>query len=590
MKIFKQIIIGITFVFMAVACNEGIDPISKVDPGDDLAAPVVKIRYPAEGTEIKIPALIASVDIEFEVTDDIELQSVKVNLDGIELKNYTEFTDYRRLVDEFSYDNVTDGNHTLSVIATDMEGKSTTGSVNFAKVLPYVPLYADELLYLPFDGDFMDLISFELATEVGTPGFDSKGVINQSYAGATDSYLTFSTDNLQTDEFSAVFWLKINAVPDRAGILVMGPPDEVNPDAQNNRTSGFRFFRENASGMQRFKLNAGNGAADTWFDGGAAADVDPGTGQWVHFAFTISTTECIVYVNGEVVSQGAFDGIDWTGCDVLSIMSGAPRFTGWSHLSDLSLMDELRLFGRALTQSEIQDIILAEAGSVSGYIPKYDGEIFYMPFEDNYKDLISGTEATTVGTPGFSAGKVGQAYAGATDSYLTFPPEGLQGSEFSAVFWMNVNPVPDRAGILVMSPPDPDNPDAMNKRTSGFRFFREGGATNQIVKLNAGNGSAESWFDGGGAATIDPSAVEWTHYAFTISATECVIYLNGEIASQGAFSGIDWTECDLFSIMSGDPRFVGWDHFSDLSLMDELRIFNKALTQEEVQNIIADEQ
>ena len=133
MKIFKQIIIGITFVFMAVACNEGIDPISKVDPGDDLAAPVVKIRYPAEGTEIKIPALIASVDIEFEVTDDIELQSVKVNLDGIELKNYTEFTDYRRLVDEFSYDNVTDGNHTLSVIATDMEGKSTTGSVNFAK-------------------------------------------------------------------------------------------------------------------------------------------------------------------------------------------------------------------------------------------------------------------------------------------------------------------------------------------------------------------------------------------------------------------------------------------------------------------------
>ena len=44
----------------------------------------------------------------------------------------------------------------------------------------------------------------------------------------------------------------------------------------------------------------------------------------------------------------------------MSIMSGVPRFSGWNHLSDLSHLDELRLFNKVLTQSEIQGIMNAE--------------------------------------------------------------------------------------------------------------------------------------------------------------------------------------------------------------------------------------
>ena len=105
---------------------------------------------------------------------------------------------------------------------------------------------------------------------------------------------------------------------------------------------------------------AGNGAADSWFDGGDAADIVVPDDTWHHFAFTISGTECVVYIDGEVVSQNAFDGIDWTECDMISIMSGAPHFTGWDHWSDLSYMDELRLFTKALTQEEISQIIADE--------------------------------------------------------------------------------------------------------------------------------------------------------------------------------------------------------------------------------------
>src|SRR5690554_6942054 len=49
-----------------------------------------------------------------------------------------------------------------------------------------------------------------------------------------------------------------------------------------------------------------------------------------------------------------------------------------------------------------------------------DGQIFYMDFEDDYEDYQSLNEATAIGSPTFATGKVGKAYAGAENSYLTF--------------------------------------------------------------------------------------------------------------------------------------------------------------------------
>lgn len=584
MKIVKYILVGLFAIVFATACNEGIDPISKVDPGPDASAPVITIKYPAEGTKIQVPELITSINIQIEASDDIELKSVALLIDNVQIASFTEFKDYRRLVKEYLFDKVTNGPHTLTVRATDIEGKVTNTSVNFEKKPPYVPIYPGEIFYMPFDGDYMEKINFVNANKVGNPGFAGQALKGtNAYAGATDGYLTFPTTGLKNPEFSASFWLKINAVPDRAGVLVMGPPDPAAPTAPNNRKNGFRFFRENAAGKQRFKLNVGNGTADVWFDGGSAADVDPAAGKWTHFAFTISPTECVVYINGKVAKQGTFTGVNWTDCDVLSIMSGAPRFSGWNHLSDLSYMDELRLFNKSLTATDVQNIIQND----SPYVAKYSGEVLYMPFEGNYKELNSNTEAAKVGTPTFADGKSGKAYAGATDSYITFPTTNLvKTKEVSAVFWMKVNPSPDRAGILTLGPEDKTNagyPAVQNKRTNGFRFFREGSATSQQFKVNVGlGGTNESWNDGG---KIDPSA-GWTHFAFTVSETKSVIYINGELARESTFTGgIDWTGCDLLSIMSGAPRFTEWNHKSDLSLMDELRIFSKSLTQTDVQAI-----
>lgn len=592
MKQIKYISGVLVAMLLFYACDQGIDGITFVDPGADTTAPQVTINYPLEGTTIKVLEAVTSITVDFEVTDDIEVASIQALVDGQNIASMSDFKDYRRvLVDDLSYNSLDDGDHTFTVNATDLDGKTTSVSVNFVKEPAYVPLYAGETLYMPFDGDYFDLVGLRPAEQVGSPGFLGEGFVGlNSYAGASDSYLSLSTDGMLEDEFSAVFWYKVNAEPDRAGVLVIGPPDTERaefPEIQNLRTNGFRFFRENAGGEQRFKLNVGHGDGDSWFDGGESADI-PADAGWTHMAFTISQSQATVYINGEIVSQGDFAGVDWANCDQLSIMSGAPRFTQWGHLSDLSNMDELRMFNRVLSQGEIQNIMTTEAG---GFVGTFDGEMFYMPFDGDNTEMFTNSDATVVGAPGFAGEGAagGDAYAGATDGYLTFPTAGLTTEEFSATMWYKINADPDRAGILVMGPPDTEGaeyPDVQNLRTNGFRFFREAGGDGQVFKLNVGNGSADSWFDGGATASIPSDTLDWVHLAFSISGSECVVYINGEVVAQGSFTGVDWTGCDLLSIASGAPRFNQWNHWSDLSYMDELRLFDKALSQEEVQSVM----
>jgi hypothetical protein len=67
------------------------------------------------------------------------------------------------------------------------------------------------------------------------------------------------------------------------------------------------------------------------------------------------------------------------------------------------------------------------------------------------------------------------------------------------------------------------------------------------------------------------------------------IYANGTLLrAQSSYSDeISWADCEFISIGSGEPRFSEWGHLADVSYIDEIRIFNKKLSQSEVQAIIA---
>ncbi|NJW54090.1 LamG-like jellyroll fold domain-containing protein [Salinimicrobium oceani] len=565
MKNYNRIFLGILAVlFIMTGCErEGIDPITKVDPGADQGAPEVNIKYPQQGTVINEAVELSTITIDLEVEDDIELQEIVVMVNGEEVATFTEFTDYRIALKKVIFEGLPIGEHTVTVRATDMDGNETVQTVNFTKEPPYSPKFENEIFYMPFNKDFMELVGLQTPAQIGSPGFsDDAQEGTGAYKGAADSYLSIPMADLG-NEFTVAFWYKLDPSVGRAGIITATDDSDLN--------QGFRLFRE-ASGpdAQVLKLNLGTGEDSAWNDGGKISSVEP---EWTHITLTVSPSGTAIYFNGVLERATVLNNVpvDWTGVENLVIGSGL-NFNGWGHHSDPSLIDELRIFDAALTAEEVSLMVNPPSEDLS----------LYLPFEGDYTEQISGRNITVVGSPGFAGeAKAGtDAYAGADGAYLTFPSSGLLGDEFTTTFWYKVNSTPDRAGIISISAVNEAGPN-MNNLTKGFQLFREGSADSQRIKASVGTGAGNSWNDGG---LIDVTAGEWVHIAFVITENKSRIYLNGELATEANVAGgVDWTGADLVSVMSGAPRFVEWNHLSDRSYVDDLRFYRVALTEEEIE-------
>ncbi len=383
----------------------------------------------------------------------------------------------------------------------------------------------------------------------------------------------------------------------------MGPEDTENeayPETQNLRTSGFRIFREPRGDLQVIKANFGTGEAEHWLDGGDLATVDATLAEWAHVALVIDATTASFYLNGELVaSTEEHLGLSTTGCDLLSIMSGTPRFTEWGHGADLSTMDELKIFNKALTEAELETLTGLEFGLPTIEDPEDPGleaidgedavEVLHLSFDTDFSvtsDLD--VTATAVGSPTVVDGGVsGKAYSGDVDSYLTIPTAGLLTEQFSVSMWIKMDPTATRAGLVSISAVNAENPDD-NNLSKGLRFFREGDDLKQTFKGNIGTGDANAWVDGGAYATFAADREEWLHVAITVGGGKSQVYLNGILAAVSSEDVVvDWTDCEIMSIGSGAPNFKAWGHLGETSLLDEVKIFNGVLTPAQIADLKA---
>lgn len=346
MKLFKYLFVCSLVTLLAVACNKGLDDIIPVGQGDDVDAPTVVINYPVEGKPFVSPEDPGTITFKVLAVDDIELKSVTIRLDGVEIAYYTTFKDYRRLDLNLPYE-LSAGNHTLTAIVYDKLDQSDEATVNFQKITApvYTPLEG-EVAYFPLDGYYLDLISGSGLTVTGAPSF-ATGKLLDGYAGAADSYVEFPATGLLGDEFGVAFWYKLTATPQRAGIMAISPEGD-------SRNYGFRFARENSGNFQNLFVNYGDGATEVWINPFYQATED---GNWMHIAITIDAVGSKYYINGELVLENPHEGkIDWTGCNSLSIASGMPNFVYWEHFSDLSMYDEIHLFNKAISVETIQGL------------------------------------------------------------------------------------------------------------------------------------------------------------------------------------------------------------------------------------------
>lgn len=268
-------------------------------------------------------------------------------------------------------------------------------------------------------------------------------------------------------------------------------------------------------------------------------------GVWSHLAATIdSSKNAKIYVDGELIASGTVTGSPGASVGSLVIGSG---FDGQ--------IDEVRIYTRALSKAEIQsdETIAVDAGAPPPTVPVKSGLIAAYGFEELPSSGSTIIDSSSLGNNGTystirSGGRFGSAIptGEATVTHTTALSVGK-----AATFEM-----------WVYSTKNLNETRALLELGSGSGGWKIGIINSSTYYVWAGSWPTAT---GTGAVTLNRPQ----HLAVTYSGTSVRIYVDGSLKATGSASGtVDSKTLKLKPPPSGR--------------LDEVRIYNRALTQAEV--------
>lgn len=363
------------------SCSDGyIDDITPVPQGTDSSAPQIQITSPTSTVNIPFTENKTDVKFDFSVDDDIELANIEILLDGVKLNTYSSFIDYRKYIGSYTYKNLALGNHTFTVNAKDLAGKSSSKVFNFKVTNVYTPFNSSEVFFVPFDNPSTDPLKIAQDQVLNTPAKSNSttvfsGANGNAMKGDYVKYISYAKPNNWVSDaksFSVSFWFKLNGQTknNNGG---NGPEYIFSIPSSNGHWSGGQamlFFETNSSGTQiKFPVVDKN-MGDTWFvwEGGNAI---PGIADntWKHCAlvYDASTSKMTLYINGvanpNTPAWANHGDINMNEATMSEFRIGAgPKDVNndsaddWLRSSWKGGLDQFRLFTTALSASEVKSI------------------------------------------------------------------------------------------------------------------------------------------------------------------------------------------------------------------------------------------
>ncbi len=311
------------------------------------------------------------------------------------------------------------------------------------------------------------------------------------------------------------------------------------------------------------------------------ATTEPSEGVWHHAVSTYDGTNMRVYVDGVLKQTCAATGsinISGGGIEIGSFASTGYPFKG--------VIDEVRIYNRALSLSEISD--LYKAGSavlIKSAVSGKSGLVGYWPMNEGTGTQIDDASGNkyngTLNGPSWVVGKLRNAlsFDGANDYVRTasLPLGDLQ--KLSIAYWLKV--------------PQPTGAQTITMELSSDGNANPNGAFWQLIY---GNGSIFSSTLGAtalyGAGPVHNSktypmpSVGWHHFVFVYDRSKASnqiesVYIDGvsqtlaaTITSLGA--GTYFRNDNLYLMSRGGISFFTGGY------MDDLRIYNRILSQSEI--------
>jgi glucose/arabinose dehydrogenase len=320
----------------------------------DTVAPTVSIAEPAAGATVS-----GNLTLRANASDDDSVAGVQFKVDGANVGAEDTSAPYSVVWDSRS---VADGNHSITAVARDPSSNSATSAAVAVDVdNPSTPPPTGLVAAYGFDEGFGSSVS----DSSGTGNGGTIAGATRSAAGRFGSALQFDgvddrvvvPDAASLDlspQLTLEAWVRPTLGTGWRTTLAKESGDTVAYSLYSNRSTLVPTTEVNLDGRTR----AANGASAVPLN------------TWTHLASTYDGTTIRLFVNGTQVGTLGRTGVMAPSAGPLSIGGNAVHGEWFQ-----GLIDEVRVYNRALTATEIQTDMNASVGTPDGEAPTAPGNL-----------------------------------------------------------------------------------------------------------------------------------------------------------------------------------------------------------------------
>ena len=457
---------------------------------------------------------------------------------------------------------------------------------------------ADLVAHWTFDSSYQESVN-QLTTSLGGKELTyTEGVFGEAAVfNGKDNYLTVLADpvlnlgNSREDDnnnFTITAWLNMgDTLNQYRGYLL----DKGNDSGYNNKvryTNPYAIMFNGAKPYIYFSNLFTDTNKETKYSTSGKGQLDGNAVEgedWFLFTVTYDGKTMKAYRNNELLMQKNYaDGITFNDEDL---------FIGVDHeLKQYfkGAVDDLRLYTRTFSYDDVDAMYQEGVAANQELVEPEKQLVAYYSFDGSLKDGSvfenDGESVAIKGTTKYVIGKNGKAISMSKGSYISVPAKKQLNfdKEFTVSLWLKL----DGAGTYPLL--YRLNPAMGNKNNNDYTYnlsVRSWGTnssnTNLVIGTHAYNSDYWSTKKGPGmtgAITYTKNKVKatsWLHYTYTYKDGELNFYLNGKLLKTEEFRD-DIDICNA----SGD-LLIGYNNDTFLNgAIDELKLYNKCLTQKEV--------
>lgn len=478
-----------------------------------------------------------------------------------------------------------------------------TATFIFGDTIPRESVMAKEssdglVAHWAFDNNYQETVN-KLTTNLGGKELTYiEGIFGQAAVfNGKDNYLTVLADpvlnfgnsrNENNDNFTISAWLNLGDTQNQYIGYLLDKGNDIGYSNKIKYTNPYALMFNGAKPYVYLSNLFNDNNQETKYSTSGKAQLDGSAvegEEWFLFTITYDGKTIKSYRNNELLMQKNYtDGITFNDEDL---------FIGVNHeLKNYfkGAVDDLRFYTRTFSYDDVNAAYQEGVSANQKLVEPKKQLVAYYSFDGNLKDgsvfKNDGESVAMKGTSKYVIGKNGKAISISKGSYIRVPSKDQLNfdTEFTVSLWLKL----DNAGTYPLL--YRLNPAIGNENNNDYTYnlsVKSWGNNNNNTKLmlqtKAYNSDYWSTKKGPaltGAFTYTENKVQatsWLHYTYTYKAGELNFYLNGKLIETKKFSD-DLNICNA----SGD-LLIGYDNKTFLNgAIDELKLYNKCLTQKEV--------